>query len=485
MAVIIVGVGILLVTISLAIGSVAYQARAEPGQWEEQNIRRRALFMGYWFFGIRRFVLGKLQLEDWEDNYFQGIYVNEQPQAKRVEDGCRQGLVILAVLFALAIGLLGMAASGAFRDTRIVALERPEDGTGVRYLKAKYQGEEYELSFSVTEKQLTTAEVMEVWGTAKTELGTWILGENESLEQVTQSLSLIEQIPGTPIAIQWLTSDYKIVDYEGGVHCEYAEPEGSKVVLTAMLSYGDWEDQMDIVVTVLPSEGIGIGEIQEQLQQLLLDYSEEQKTSERIELPEEWNEQPIWFYMKSEQSPWLLVVLAILAMFGLTLAWESGRKQRKREREQQLLVDYPDVVSKLTLLLEAGMTPRFAWERIVTDYVRRKERDGERRYVYEEMLRCRNQMTSGGREEQIYESFGKRCGNIRYLRLSSVLVQNLKKGTASIVPLLQKEAAEAFSDRKERAKQAGEEAGTKLLLPMGGILVLILAIVMIPAFMAF
>ncbi len=482
---IIIGIGILLVTIGLATGSVVYKARAEPEMWKRSTFSQRFLFMGYWYFRARRAVLGKLQLEDQEERYFQGIYINEQPEMKRTEDSCRQGLVVLTVLFALAIGLLGMSLSGAFRDTRIIALERPEEGTGVRYLKAKYQGKEYEISLSVTEKQMTTAEVLEAWGTARTKLTTWILGANESLDQVTESLTLIDHIPGTAIGIQWFTSDYKVVDYEGNVHNEYAGPEGSKVLLTAVMSYGDWEERTDIEVTVLPSEEIGIDKIQEQLHQLLLDYSEEQKNSEQIELPKEWNREPVWFYMKSERSPWLLVALALLAVFGLSLAWESGRKQRKKEREQQLLVDYPDVVSKLTLLLEAGMTPRYAWERMVTDYQRRKDRDGQRRYAYEEMLRCRNQMAAGGREEQIYESFGKRCGNIRYLRLSSVLVQNLKKGTASIVPLLQKEAAEAFSDRKERAKQAGEEAGTKLLLPMGGILVLILAIVMIPAFMAF
>ena len=54
-----------------------------------------------------------------------------------------------------------------------------------------------------------------------------------------------------------------------------------------------------------------------------------------------------------------------------------------------------------------------------------------------------------------------------------------------MVPLLRNEAAEAFADHRERVKQSGEEAGTKLLVPMAGILVLILAIIMIPAFMSF
>ena len=68
--------------------------------------------------------------------------------------------------------------------------------------------------------------------------------------------------------------------------------------------------------------------------------------------------------------------------------------------------------------------------------------------------------------------------------VASVLVQNLTKGSAGVLPLLRKEAAEAFCDRREQAKQRGEEAGTKLLLPMAGILIIILAMILVPAFLS-
>ena len=47
--------------------------------------------------------------------------------------------------------------------------------------------------------------------------------------------------------------------------------------------------------------------------------------------------------------------------------------------------------------------------------------------------------------------------------------------------LLEQEEWEAYEQRKTQAKQAGEEAGTKLLLPMGIMLVIVLAILVIPA----
>ena len=45
-------------------------------------------------------------------------------------------------------------------------------------------------------------------------------------------------------------------------------------------------------------------------------------------------------------------------------------------------------------------------------------------------------------------------------------------------------ADNAFEERKNRAKQLGEEAGTKLLLPMFLMLAVVLAVVIIPAFLS-
>ena len=45
------------------------------------------------------------------------------------------------------------------------------------------------------------------------------------------------------------------------------------------------------------------------------------------------------------------------------------------------------------------------------------------------------------------------------------------------------EAIQSFENRKSAAKRLGEEAGTKLLMPMMGMLMVVLVIVMVPAFL--
>ena len=66
-----------------------------------------------------------------------------------------------------------------------------------------------------------------------------------------------------------------------------------------------------------------------------------------------------------------------------------------------------------------------------------------------------------------------------------LLSQNLKKGTAGLLILLKAEALDALEERKRNARRLGEEAGTKLLLPMMIMLVIVMVIIMIPAFWSF
>ena len=63
-----------------------------------------------------------------------------------------------------------------------------------------------------------------------------------------------------------------------------------------------------------------------------------------------------------------------------------------------------------------------------------------------------------------------------------MLSQNLRKGSRGITELLSREAEEAFEDRKNLAKKLGEEAGTKMMIPMFIMLAVVFIIVIVPAF---
>ena len=72
-----------------------------------------------------------------------------------------------------------------------------------------------------------------------------------------------------------------------------------------------------------------------------------------------------------------------------------------------------------------------------------------------------------------------------YIKLMSLLSQNVKKGTRDILIMMAGEEQNAMQIRKEMAKRKGEEAGTKLLLPMVVLLGVVMVIVMLPAIINF
>ena len=124
-----------------------------------------------------------------------------------------------------------------------------------------------------------------------------------------------------------------------------------------------------------------------------------------------------------------------------------------------------------------------AFRKIVQDYEEEKSTCGFR-YAYEEMkITCR-EMESGVTEAESYEKFGKRCNIQEYIRLGALLSQNIRKGTKGLNQILRLEAIQAFENRKAYARKAGEEAGTKLLVPMFLMLAVVLIMVTIPAFLS-
>ena len=85
-------------------------------------------------------------------------------------------------------------------------------------------------------------------------------------------------------------------------------------------------------------------------------------------------------------------------------------------------------------------------------------------------------------EGEAYERLGKRTGLREYIRLCTLLTQNLKKGNAALLSRLQEEAQGASAERLQRSRKMSEEAGTKLLLPMIMMLVVVMVMIMLPAF---
>lgn len=145
-----------------------------------------------------------------------------------------------------------------------------------------------------------------------------------------------------------------------------------------------------------------------------------------------------------------------------------------KNRRTAIQIEFPDFLNKLTLLINAGMTVYRAWEKIVIE-------NKKQAALYDELGLTISEIKGGKSEQQAYEDFAKRCRIPEITKFTAVIVQNLRKGSGEIISVLRLQANDCWEMRKNAAKRLGEEASTKLLLPMMLMFLAILLIVATPA----
>lgn len=160
----------------------------------------------------------------------------------------------------------------------------------------------------------------------------------------------------------------------------------------------------------------------------------------------------------------------------LTVVYAVDREldERIKKRSFYIQYDFPDFLNKLVLLINAGMTVPRAWDKIVMDRKNMTPLYGELQITYLEIK-------NGKPEMEAYEDFARRCRVKEITKFITLVLQNLRKGNGELVPLLKLQSNECWELRKNMARKLGEEASTKLVLPLMIMFVGILVIVILPA----
>lgn len=394
----------------------------------------------------------------------------------------RTWILLFGGSFLLAVGGI---AKMTVSEPEITRLKRPEYGQGSiqEELALEWEEEngrkgEEEMFVEIGEQSLSGKEVKNIFHQVKEELGETVLGENLSADMVKYPLHLPEKLDGFPVSIDWISSDPDVVDWEGNLGKEISE-EGELVCLTASMELGEEEDSYFQYVRVYPPET----SFQDEVQSFLKEENEKKEGS-WMELPEQLRGRKLSWKKNREDLGTGTALLIFICPFLLLLRDKQAAQDRKKLERQQMIQDYPEILSKLTLLLSAGVNLRKAMERIGKDYVNYKK-DGEERKAYEVILEICSEMDRGISEREAYERLGEQCEVLSYRTLSALLVQHLQKGSRGIERMLEEEAQKAQELRQQQAKILGEQASTKLLVPMILMLLVVFVILLVPAWLSF
>lgn len=169
------------------------------------------------------------------------------------------------------------------------------------------------------------------------------------------------------------------------------------------------------------------------------------------------------------EEPVMLMIVVVFAVFlAAYIEYDKGSKVDKRR--EVILRDFPHLLSQLALLINAGMPLREALE------TASKKEEG---IIYEQLRILADDMRNGIPEYEALGEFADRCGVDEVRKLSGLIIQNVRKGSAELASSLLELSGEIWRNRTSQVREQGEKASSKLLIPMliifGGILMMVVA----------
>ena len=204
-----------------------------------------------------------------------------------------------------------------------------------------------------------------------------------------------------------------------------------------------------------------------------------------IILPKIVNDFKIIYKEKKDLTFILMPIIGVLVAILLDAKDKEKEKEKIKRRIRLLELDFSQIISKILLYVSSGMTIRNSMIRLAEQYQKMMAKDEkqEKRVAYEELVIVKNKLASGYSEIGAYEDMAKNINMRSYTRFLNIIIQSIKNGNKELKNILNMEVQDALYERKQNAKKLGEEAATKLVLPLMLMLSVIMVVIMVPAFM--
>lgn len=440
----------------------------------------------YFLFGLSAFILDKYDyIFNKKSNYKiykkleklnVGKEINSKVYCFRLN---RLSISLVIFIVFITIGCLKYTESIFKTSNRIKKIERPEYGEGSTnyYFTAELEnGETEKVEINLKEKMYNEKEIYKLFDDAYPIVVKKLLGDNKTVKSITSDLNFISNFNGL-IDIAWNVEEEQYIDYTGKIQWNNIS-ENINTTIEAVFFFENVSKTYLISISLDNDKRDSNINISEELQEYIKDYSPYDK---EVELPEYINEKKVKYVNNKEEKFQIYFILAISLGVAFYFAKNKDLEDKLKKRQEQLEIDYVTLVNKMSILHSSGMTVMAAWDKILSDY---DKHSTEKRYVYEEMKVAKNKLLNGYSETDVILEFGKQCELHQYIKFSNLLEQNIKKGTKGLKDVLRQEVNEANEMRRILAIKKGDAAGTKLLLPMGIMLIISIIMIIMPAFMS-
>lgn len=204
--------------------------------------------------------------------------------------------------------------------------------------------------------------------------------------------------------------------------------------------------------------------------------------SDRIILPDRLSDGTRIFWKQQDQNNWIFLILIMPVLFYAVYRSRFSDVNREEEQSREsVMKELPDFLGRLSLLLGAGMVLTSAFERIIND--RQSTQINNDTYFYNQMNRIAEDFKRTNRPiHKGIEDFAKRSRIKEFIRVASIISDNVDKGT-ELIQKLDAESGAMWFARKQNMEEKGRMAESKLIAPLMLMLVILVVITVAPALM--
>ncbi len=285
-----------------------------------------------------------------------------------------------------------------------------------------------------------------------------------------------------------------ILHEDGGFTLYFSEDQEAPVALEVEMMMGDHQQKSSISLEPYQKEKDNISSSQTTTSNWVFYQAERElrqwanstelsHASSFVHLPEESSEGVAYHWEIPRENNHILLPLIPLGFLAFLL-YQRDRDLRRKELEsseslQRQLIPF---VTRLVLLMEAGLVVSAALERMMSEYKRWHQTNHTDDYFVQQMVRLDHRVreTKGDYVREI-KCFSHRLGIPDFIRIMGIIEENKQKGTELSQKLLM-ETHLLWEKRKKAAIERGRVSESKLTFPLMLQIISLILITVAPVF---
>ncbi len=158
----------------------------------------------------------------------------------------------------------------------------------------------------------------------------------------------------------------------------------------------------------------------------------------------------------SDVSCLLILVIGVVLGIAVGKYYLKQPQEKLKKRAEECIQQFPNMVTKLALMINSGMILREAWYSVA------ENTEGELQRL---MKKACELMDNGYSDADAIYQFGVNSNSKEIKKFSGSLIQGIDKGNSELAGILVQQSSELWETKRQLLLQKGETAATKLVIP--------------------